>query len=85
MPIEAPSHTHPAIGSTTTPSDFVLCQDFVFQSTHVDGCSHQRYADGPAITTVNFKSYTQTIPDPQRRLFDFLIEKLKPKSTDEDH
>jgi hypothetical protein len=26
-----------------------------------------------------FKSYTQTIPDPERRLFDFLIRKLKPK------
>jgi len=69
----------------TTHSEFVLCQDFIFRPTHVDGCSHQRYADGSAITTANFKSYTQTIPDPQRRLFDFLIEKLKPKFTDEGH
>ena len=83
LPIEAPSHTHPAIGSRITHSDFVLCQDFIFQPTHVDGCSHQRYADGSAITTVNFKSYTQSIPDPERRLFDFLIRKLKPRPADE--
>jgi hypothetical protein len=49
----------------------------------VDGCSHQRYADGSAITTVNFKSYTQTIADPERQLFDFLIRKLKPRPVDE--
>ena len=83
MPIEAPSHTRPAIGSRTTPSEFVLCQDFIFRPIHVDGCSHQRYADGSAITTVNFKSYTQSIPDPERRLFDFLIRKLKPRPADE--
>jgi hypothetical protein len=49
----------------------------------VDGCSHQTYVDGSAVTIVNFKSYTQTIPDPERRLFDFLIRKLKPKRADE--
>jgi len=36
-----------------------------------DGCSHQAYADGCAVTIVNFKSYTQTIPDSAGRLFDF--------------
>jgi hypothetical protein len=35
------------------------------------------------VTTVNFKSYTQGIPDPDHRLFDFLVSKLKPKSTGE--
>ena len=45
----------------------------------MDGFSHERYDDGAAVTTVNFKSYTQTIPDPERRLFDFLIRRLKPK------
>jgi hypothetical protein len=49
----------------------------------VDGCSHQAYADGSAVTIVNFKSYTQTIPDSERRLFDFLIRRLKPKPADE--
>jgi len=81
MPIEAPNHT--PIGSRLTNSDFVVCQDFVFRPANVDGFSHQTYEDGSAITTVNFKSYTHSIPDAERRLFDFLISKLKPKSTDE--
>jgi hypothetical protein len=49
----------------------------------VDGCSHQTHPDGSAVTIVNFKSYTQTIPDPERRLFDFLIRKLKPRPAGE--
>jgi hypothetical protein len=81
MALAAPSHT--AIGSRALNSDFVLCENFVFRPANVDGCSHQTYEDGAAVTTVNFKSYTQTIPDPERRLFDFLISKLIPKPTDE--
>ena len=81
MPIEAPSHT--PIGSMVTNSDFIICEGFVFRPANVDGFSHQTYEDGSAITTVNFKSYTQSIPDVERRLFDFLISKLKPKATDE--
>ncbi|MBN8707778.1 MAG: hypothetical protein J0I10_00240 [Verrucomicrobia bacterium] len=49
----------------------------------MDGFSHQKFEDGTAVTTVNFKSYTQSVPDPERRLFDFLISKLNPKPTDE--
>ncbi len=81
MPIEAPSHT--AIGSRVTNSDFIICQNFVFRPANVDAFSHQTYEEGSAITTVNFKSYTQSIPDPERRLFDFLISKLNPKPTDD--
>ncbi len=51
----------------------------------MDGFSHQTYEDGAAVTTVNFKGYSQTIPDPERRLFDLLTSKLKPKSTDENY
>ena len=80
MPIEAPSNT--PIGSRTH-SEFVLCEGFAFRPSNVDGCSHQAYADGSAVTIVNFKSYTQTIPDSERRLFDFLIRRLKPKPADE--
>ena len=80
MPIEAPSNT--PIGSRTH-SEFVLCEGFAFRPSTVDGCSHQRYADGAAVTIVNFKSYTQTIADPERRLFDFLIRKLKPRRANE--
>ena len=81
MPLEGPSHT--PIGSRAINSEFVICQNFVFRPANVDGFSYQTYEDGSAVTTVNFKSYTQGIPDPDRRLFDFLISKLKPKSTDE--
>jgi len=49
----------------------------------VDGFSHQSYEDGSAVTTVNFKSYTQSIPDPERRLFDFLTSTFNPKPVDE--
>jgi len=80
MPIEAPSNT-PIVSRTH--SEFVLCEGFAFRPSSVDGCSHQAYADGSAVTIVNFKSYTQTIPDSERRLFDFLIRKLKPKPADE--
>lgn len=80
MPIEAPNHT--SIGSRVTNSDFVVCQNFVFRPANVDAFSHQSFEDGSAITTVNFKSYTQSIADAERRLFDFLISKIKPKSTD---
>jgi hypothetical protein len=80
MPIESPSNT--PIGNRTH-SEFVLCEGFAFRLSTVDGCSHQTYADGSPVTVVNFKSYTQTIPDPERRLFDFLIRKLKPKRADE--
>ena len=80
MPIEAPSNSPIA---SRTHSEFVLCEGFVFRPSTVDGFSHERYDGGDAVTTVNFKSYTQTIPDPERRLFDFLICKLKPKPADE--
>jgi hypothetical protein len=80
MPIEFPSDS--PIGSRTH-SEFVLCQGFIFRLSTVDGCLHQTYADGSAVTVVNFKSYTQTVPDPERRLFDFLIQKLRPQCADE--
>ena len=78
MPIESPS----PIGSKTH-SEFVLCEGFAFRPSSVDGCSHQAHPDGAAFTVVNFKSYTQTIPDPEKRLFDFLMRKLKPRRVDE--
>ena len=80
MPIEAPSRSPIA---SSTHSEFVLCEGFAFRLSTVDGFSHERCADGTAVTVVNFKSYTQTIPDPKRRLFDFLLCKLKPKPADE--
>jgi hypothetical protein len=81
MAIAAPTHT--AIASRASNSDFILCENFVFRPANVDGFSHQTFEDGAAVTTVNFKSYTQTIPDPERRLFDFLLSKFTPTQTNE--
>jgi hypothetical protein len=58
--------------------DFVLCQNFAFRISQVDGFSHQRYEDGSAVTIVNFKGYTQNIADPQHHLFDLLVHQLNP-------
>ena len=41
MPIESPS----PIGSKTHFA-FILCEGFAFRPSNVDGCSHQKYADG---------------------------------------
>lgn len=82
MPIEAPPRTVTPT-STKTPSDFVLCENFAFRPASVDGFLHEIYADGSAVTTVNFKSYTQSVRDPHRKLFDLLVEKLRPHSPDE--
>ena len=64
-------------------SDFVLCQDFVFRPGDVDGFSHVTEPDSDPLTVVNFKAFTQSIPDPEKRLFSFLMRKLKPRSIDE--
>ncbi|MGC1480581.1 MAG: hypothetical protein WA771_08750 [Chthoniobacterales bacterium] len=49
----------------------------------MDGFSHQPVPESDAITIVNFKGYSQPVPDPERRLFDFLVLKLRPTSADE--
>lgn len=83
MPIEAPIPT--SISTKVTNSDFVICQNFVFRPANVDAFSHQTFEDGSAITTVNFKSYTQSIPDADQQLFEFLTSILNPKPTGENH
>jgi len=81
MPIEMPKRLVSATGKV---SDFVLCENFVFRLASVDGFSHQNFEDGAAVTTVNFKGYTQSISDPEHRLFDFLVSNLNPKPVTED-
>jgi hypothetical protein len=81
MPLEAPSQS--PIGRRSRSSEFFLCENFAFRPANVDGFSHQTFEDGTAITTVNFKAYTQSIPDPDRRLFQFLLSVLEPQSVDE--
>lgn len=82
MPIATPLAS--ASRTSSKPhSDFVLCQDFVFRPADVDGFSHVVEPDSEAITVVNFKAFTQSIPDPEKRLFSFLVRKLKPRSVNE--
>jgi hypothetical protein len=81
MPLEAPSQLPNSRRSRG--SDFILCENFAFRPANVDGFSHQTFEDGSAVTMVNFKAYTQSIPDPNRRLFDYLIAVLEPHAVDE--
>jgi len=81
MPIEAPNQS--PISRRSRSSEFFLCESFAFRPSTVDGFSHQTFEDGSGITIVNFKAYTQSIPDPERRLFDFLLSILNPQSLDE--
>lgn len=77
MAIETPSN-NPNVSKSH--SEFVSCEGFVFRLSTVDGFLHQSFPeDQPGVTTVNFKSYTQNVPDPHRRLFDFLVSKINPK------
>ena len=82
MPIATPL-TSASRTSNKPHSDFVLCQDFVFRPSDVDGFSHVVEPDSEPLTVVNFKAFTQSIPDPEKRLFSFLVRKLKPRSVDE--
>jgi hypothetical protein len=82
MPIATPL-TNASRTSSKPHSDFVLCQDFVFRPGDVDGFSHVTEPDSDPLTVVNFKAFTQSIPDPEKRLFSFLMRKLKPRSIDE--
>jgi hypothetical protein len=68
-----------ALRSGTRPlSEYVRCEDFIFRVGDVDGFSHQPVPESESVTVVNFKGYSQSIPDPERRLFDFLVAKLQP-------
>ena len=61
-------------------TEHIRCDDFVFRLADVDGFSHQAVPESPSITIVNFKGYTQTIPDPEKHLFDFLLAHIKHES-----
>jgi hypothetical protein len=49
----------------------------------VDAFSHEAINEGTGVTTVNIKSYTQEISDPQRKLFNFLVSRFHPDPPDE--
>ncbi len=82
MPIDYPTN-RPQPSVSRIPSDFVRCQNLVFRPADVDGFSHQVLPESDAVTVVNFKGYTQTLTDPDRRLFDFLEKTFAPAVRDE--
>lgn len=81
MPIDMPS-TRPSRTNTRI-SDHVRCGDFVFRVADVDAFSHQPMPESAPVTVVNFRGYSQAIPDPDRELFAFLVAQLQPKPVDE--
>jgi hypothetical protein len=55
----------------------------VFKPSQVDAFCHTALNDKGGVTVVKFKSYTQDVRDPERRLFDYLVKRLAPRSPDE--
>ena len=78
MPIQMPNTPTSSIAPRSL-SEHVRCRDFVFRVADVDGFSHRPVPEGDPITVVNFKGYTQSVRDPERRLFDFLLARTKPQ------
>jgi hypothetical protein len=54
----------------------------VFKPSQVDAFSHTALNDKGGVTVVKFKSYTQDVRDPERRLFNYLVKRLAPRSPD---
>jgi hypothetical protein len=76
MPITGPNRKY-----SDTPdyySDFVVINDFVFKPKQVEAVYRQEAVDGLRTTTVIFPPNRQTIPDPQWRLYDFLLKRMHP-------
>jgi hypothetical protein len=59
-------------------SEFVVFNDFVFKPKQVEAFYRQEAADGLRTTTVIFPPYKQTVPDPEWRLYDFLLKRKQP-------
>jgi hypothetical protein len=59
-------------------SEFVIINNFVFRPKQVEGFYRQEAADGLRTTTVFFPPNRQTIPDPEWRLYDFLLKRMHP-------
>jgi hypothetical protein len=56
----------------------------VFKPTQVDAFYHTALYEKGGVTVLKFKSYTQDVRDPERRLFDYLVKRFSPMTTDED-
>ncbi len=59
-------------------SEFVIINNFVFRPKQVEGFYRQEAVDGLKTTTVIFPPYKQTVPDPEWRLYDFLLKRKHP-------
>lgn len=59
-------------------SEFVIINNFVFRPKQVEGFYSQEAVDGLRTTTVIFPPYKQTIPDPEWRLYNFLLKRKQP-------
>ena len=59
-------------------SDFVIINDFVFRPKQVESFYRQEAVDGLRTTTVIFPPYKQTVPDPEWRLYNFLLKRKHP-------
>ena len=79
MPITTPKSK---AAVTVRASEFLVRHDFVFRPRKVDGFSHKMIGDMP-VTTVNYQSYTEEIPDPDRVLYDYLTRRFHPTPPDE--
>jgi len=79
MPITSP---HRKDSDDLPYSEYIICEDFVFKPSQVDAFSHTALNDKGGVTVVKFKSYTQDVRDPERRLFDYLVKRLAPRSPD---
>ncbi|MFZ4387932.1 MAG: hypothetical protein ACOYOI_07195 [Chthoniobacterales bacterium] len=56
----------------------------MFKPTQVDAFYHTALYEKGGVTVLKFKSYTQDVRDPERRLFDYLVKRFSPMTTDED-
>ena len=81
MPIDMPNNRPPRSASRI--ADHVRCGDFIFRIADVDAFSHQPAPESDPVTVVNFKGYTQAIPDAERQLFEFLLDHIPTKNADE--
>lgn len=59
-------------------SEFVIINNFVFRPKQVEGFYRQEAVDGLRTTTVIFPPYKQSVPDPEWRLYNFLLKRKHP-------
>ncbi len=74
MPITGPNNKYS--NAPDNYSEFVVINDFVFRPKQVESFYRQEAVDGLRTTTVIFPPNRQTIPDPQWRLYDFLLKRI---------